>query len=194
MTKNKKVIDKSSSGDEKTQRSEQHQQRRSSRKLSEYGRQLQEKQKIKEAYGVRETQLRRFFDNATKQKGATGETLLSILERRLDNVLYRLKLTVTRRQARQIIVHGHVRVNGKHVYSPSYLVSIDDVITLAPNVVNKTAFVEQVVDKRLNIGIKVPDWLELDKTQRTGRVLRIPVRADVQMPIEESLVVEFYSK
>jgi len=194
MTKNKKVIDKNSSGDDKTQRSEQHQQRRSSRKLSEYGRQLQEKQKVKEAYGVREKQFRRFFDNATKQKGATGETLLSILERRLDNVLYRLKLTVTRRQARQIIVHGHVYVNGKHVYSPSYLVSVDDVITLAPNVVKKTGFLEQVVDKRLNIGIKVPDWLELDKAQRAGRVLRIPVRADVQMPIEESLVVELYSK
>jgi small subunit ribosomal protein S4 len=193
MTKSKKLVDKNG-GDDKVQRSEQQQQRRSARKTSEYGRQLEEKQKVKEAYGMREQQFRRFFKNAEKQKGATGETLLSMLERRLDNVLYRLKLSVTRRQARQIIVHGHVRINGKHVYSPSYLVNINDAISLAPTALQKTVFLEQVVDKRLNIGIKVPEWLELDKSHRVGRVLRMPVRADVQMPIEEHLIVELYSK
>src|SRR5437868_6995047 len=179
MTKSKSLVEKNS-GD-KSERSEQQVQRRTARKLSEYGKQLQEKQKVKEAYGVSEEQFRRFFGNAVRKKGATGETLLSSLERRLDNVMYRLKLAVTRRQARQIIVHGHVYVNGKRVSSPSYLVSVGEVISLAPTVLTKQAFVEQVVDKRLNIGIKVPEWLELDKAQRTGRVLRMPVRADVQM-------------
>lgn len=192
MTKSKSLVEKNS-GD-KSERSEQQVQRRAARKLSEYGKQLQEKQKVKEAYGVSEEQFRRFFGNAVRKKGATGETLLSSLERRLDNVMYRLKLAVTRRQARQIVVHGHVYVNGKRVSSPSYLVSVGEVISLAPTVLTKQAFVEQVVDKRLNIGIKVPEWLELDKAQRTGRVLRMPVRADVQMPIEEHLIVELYSK
>ena len=167
---------------------------RRGRKLSEYGKQLEEKQKVKRMYGVLEKQFRRFFRNAVQLKGATGEILLSLLERRLDNVLYRLKLATTRRQARQIIVHGHVLVNGKKVYSPSFLVSIDDEISLAPNVLDKKVFVEQVIDKRLNIGIKVPEWLELDKGNRKGHVLRLPVRSDVQAPIEEHLIVELYSK
>ena len=96
------------------------------KKLSEYGKQLSEKQKVKEVYGVLEKQFRRFFDIARKEEGGAGENLLSLLERRLDNVVYRLKLAVTRRQARQIIVHGHILVNGKKAYSPSMLVSIDD--------------------------------------------------------------------
>lgn len=164
------------------------------RKLSEYGRQLSEKQKIKEMYGMRERQFRRFFDMAVKSSGATGEVLLSMLERRLDNVLYRLKLANTRRQARQIIVHGHVLVNARKVYSPSYLVSVNDQITLAQNVADKKEFLEQVIDKRLNIGIKVPEWLELNKQDRKGLVLREPARADIKSPIEEQLVVELYSK
>lgn len=164
------------------------------RKLSEYGKQLSEKQKIKEMYGMREKQFRRFFDLAVKSSGATGEVLLSLLERRLDNVVYRLKMANTRKQARQIIVHGHVLVNSRKVYSPSYLVSVNDQITLAQNVVNKTVFLEQVVDKRLNIGIKVPEWLELNKQDRKGLVLREPARVDIKSPIEEHLVVELYSK
>ena len=122
------------------------------------------------------------------------EDLLSFLERRLDNVIYRLKLATSRSQARQIIVHGHVLVNAKKVYSPSYLVSINDEISLAENVVKKVTFLEQVIDKRLKIGIKVPEWLELDKAERKGRVLRYPVRTDIQVPIEEHLIVELYSK
>lgn len=165
------------------------------RKLSEYGKQLEEKQKVKRLYGVREQQFRRFFKNAAQtREGAPGENLLSLLERRLDNTLYRLKMATTRSQARQVIVHGHVLVDGKKVYSPSYLVSVGEVITLAPNVTEKKGFLEQVIDKRLNIGIKVPEWLELDKHNHLGRVLRVPVRSDIQVPIEEHLIVELYSK
>jgi small subunit ribosomal protein S4 len=164
------------------------------RKLSEYGKQLLEKQKVKEMYGVREKQFKRFFRLATKSQDAPGETLLSLLERRLDNTLYRLKLASSRAQARQIVVHGHVLVNGKKVYSPSFLVNINDVVSFAPNVADKKTFLESVVDKRLNIGIKVPEWLELNKQSRTGQIVRLPVRTDIQVPIEEHLIVELYSK
>lgn len=175
---------------EKTEKSQKR-----TRKLSEYGRQLEEKQKVKEIYGVREKQFKRFFKNAAQMRaGSPGENLLIFLERRLDNTLYRLKLATTRAQARQVIVHGHVLVNGKKVNSPSYQVSVNEVITLASNVADKANFLEQVIDKRLNVGIKVPEWLELDKQKRLGRILRFPVRADVQMPIEEHLIVELYSK
>lgn len=165
------------------------------KKLTEYGRQLDEKQKVKQMYGVREKQFRRFFTMAVKRReGAPGENLLSLLERRLDNTIYRLKMATSRAQARQIIVHGHICVNGKKVYSPSFLVNVDDEISLAENVLNKEVFLEHVVDKRLKIGIKVPEWLELNKKERRGRVLRYPVRTDIQAPIEEHLIVELYSK
>ncbi|MGE0207189.1 MAG: 30S ribosomal protein S4 [Candidatus Babeliales bacterium] len=164
------------------------------KKLSEYGRQLAEKQKVKEMYGMRERQFKRFFKIAEQSEEATGSMLLSLLERRLDNVVYRLKLATTRTQSRQIIVHGHILVNGKKVYSPSYLVSINDVISLMPNVLEKTVFLEQVIDKRMKVGIKVPEWLELDKKDRKGKILRFPVRTDIQVPIEDHLIVELYSK
>lgn len=164
------------------------------RKVTEYGRQLQEKQKVKEMYGLREKQFVRFFGIATRSQEATGETLLSLLERRLDNVVFRLKLTSTRAQARQIVVHGHVVVNGQKVHSPSYLVSLNDEVSLVPQVATKATFLEQVIDKRLNTAVKVPEWLELDKKDRKGRVLRFPVRSDIQVPIEEYLIVELYSK
>lgn len=164
------------------------------RKLSEYGTQLQEKQKVKQIYGVREKQFVRMFEQANRSKTAPGELLLSMLERRLDNVVYRLKLSTTRVQARQIIVHGHVRVNGAKVTSPSVQVTVGDSITIAPDVLNRTKFLEEVIDKRLNIAVKVPDWLELNKQDRTGIVLRDPVRADIQYPIQEHYIVELYSK
>jgi len=164
------------------------------RKVSEYGRQLQEKQKVKEMYGVKERQFKRFFGLASRTKAATGETLLTLLERRLDNVVYRLKLATTRAQARQIIVHGHILVNGGKVYSPSYLISIGEEVSLAPVVLNKTAFLEQVIDKRLNTNIKLPEWVELDKKTRKGKILRLPIRSDIQAPVEEHLIVELYSK
>lgn len=165
------------------------------RKLSEYGKQLEEKQKVKHMYGMREKQFRRFFGIAAKSRiGAPGENLLSMLERRIDNTVYRLKFASTRAQARQIVVHGHILVNGAKVYSPSFQVSVNDVISLASNVTDKAAFLDQVIDKRLKVGIKVPEWLELNKDNRTGRVLRNPVRSDIQVPIEEHLIVGLYSK
>lgn len=167
---------------------------RRNRKLSDYGIQLLEKQKVKCIYGVYEKQFKRFFSLAVRAEGSPGDNLLSLLERRLDNTIYRLKFTVTRAQARQVVVHGHVLVNGRKVYSPSYFVSVGDVITLAPNVAEKAKFLEQVVDKRLNIGIKVPEWLELDKKDRKGTILRMPIRSDIQAQIEEHLIVELYSK
>jgi small subunit ribosomal protein S4 len=172
----------------------QHGKRVGAKKLSEYGKQLQEKQKVKMLYGVLERQFRCFFEKASKAKGATGENLLSLLERRLDNVLFRLKMAFSRSQARQIIVHGHVDVNGKRVKSPSFIIKEGDVITLAPGVEKKAQFLSLVVDKRMNIGIKVPEWLELDKKERKGTVLRLPIRSDVSVPIEEHLIVELYSK
>lgn len=176
----------------RTEQQQQHAKR--ARKKSEYGRQLDEKQKVKELYGMRERQFKRFFDLALHSKGATGEELLSLLERRLDNVVYRMKFSTTRRQARQIIVHGHIVVNGHKVYSPSFLVSVGDVVTLAANVPAKAIFVEQVVDKRAAATVKVPDWVEVDRKTHTGRILRLPVRVDVQIPVEEYLIVELYSK
>lgn len=175
-------------------RSEQRASRSSNKKLSEYGRQLLEKQKVKKMYGVREKQFKRFFKDASSQQGAPGENLLSLLEQRLDNVLYRLKLAVTRRQARQIITHGHVLVNSKRVYSPSSIMNVGDIISFVENVTSKAKFLEQAIDKRLNIGIKVPEWLELNKHDRKGQVLRAPIRSDIQVPIEEHMIVELFSR
>lgn len=164
------------------------------RKTTEYGRQLLEKQKVKHMYGVREKQFKRFFAIATKSREATGEALLTLLERRLDNVVFRLKYAATRIQARKLVVHGHFCVNGKKVSSPSYLVSVGDVITLSPRSAEKAGLMSEVVDKRLNSTVKVPEWLELNKQDRKGNVLRFPVRADIQAPINENSIVELYSK
>jgi small subunit ribosomal protein S4 len=164
------------------------------RKISEYGKQLLEKQKVKCIYGMREKPFRRFFSEAMRQKGNTGEVLLSLLERRLDNVLYRLKLSTTRSQARQLIVHGHVRVNGSRVKSPSYLVSIGDKIGFGERTLSSKILVEHAIEKRMNIGIRLPEWLELNKEQHSGSILRIPARQDVTAEVEEHLIVELYSK
>jgi len=172
----------------------QHGKKAGTKKLSEYGKQLQEKQKVKLMYGVLERQFYRFFKNASKQRGVTGETLLSLLERRLDNVVFRLKMAISRTQARQMIVHGHISVNGKRVDSPSYVVDVDDAISLAESTLSNQTFIENVVDKRMNMGIKVPDWLELQKKDRKGIVLRLPIRSDITVPVEEHLIVELYSK
>ena len=172
----------------------QHGRRFGGKKLSEYGKQLREKQKVKIMYGVRERQFRRFFDLASKQKGVTGEILLSLLERRLDNVLFRLKMAFSRDQARQMIVHGHVLVNGGRVGSPSYIAKEQDVISLSQQTLGSKEFLQNVIDKRLAMGIKTPEWLELQKDERKGVVLRLPIRSDVTVPIEEHLIVELYSK
>lgn len=164
------------------------------KKLSEYGQQLKEKQDLKKSYGMLERQFRNFFEKASRAEGSAGENLLSMLERRLDNVVYRLKFTVTRAQARQLVVHGHITINGKKVYSPSCLVHVGDVVAIVPSSLTSENFVKSVVDKRLNMGIKVPEWLELNKNEYKGSVLRLPVRADIQTPVQENLIVELYSK
>jgi small subunit ribosomal protein S4 len=163
-------------------------------KVTEYGRQLQEKQKVKEAYGVRENQFKRFFEIAARSREATGETLLTLLERRLDNVVYRLRLSTTRRQARQVIVHGHMLVNGVRVTSPSYLVHVGDVVHLATRSSESETFVKTVIEKRAAANVKVPEWLEHDRKAHSGRVIRFPVRADVSIQVNENFIVELYSK
>lgn len=172
----------------------QHGKRTGGRKLSEYGRQLQEKQRVKVIYGMRESQFRRFFSLAARETGVTGETLLSLLERRLDNVVYRLRMAISRIQARQLIVHGHIVVNGRRVSSPSFLVKVGDEISLTATTLKNTTFVESFIDKRMSIGTKVPEWLEVQKKDRKGVVLRLPIRSDITMPVEEHLIVELYSK
>ena len=173
----------------------QHGKRAGSKKVSEYGRQLEEKQKVRLMYGILERQFQRFFEIATKQVGITGENLLCLLERRLDNVVYRLKMAISREQARQMVVHGHIAVNGKKVDCPSYLAKEGAVITLVESTLQANkGFVENVIDKRLNSTIKVPEWLELQKKERKGMVLRTPVRADITAQIKEHLIVELYSK
>ena len=172
----------------------QHGKPTNTKKISEYGKQLMEKQKVKRIYGLRERQFHHFFIKASKLKGVRGENLLALLERRLDNVLYRLKMALSRSQARQMIVHGHVTINGARVSSPSFVVSINDEVALSTGTQAKEVFLKNVVDKRMNIGIKVPEWLELNKDDRKGIVMRLPIRSDITIPIQEHLVVEMYSK
>lgn len=168
--------------------------KKSFKRTSGYGLQLAEKQKVKHMYGLREKQFRNVFEKATRMEGTPGENLLSLLERRLDNVVYRLKMAMSVTQARQMIVHGHVLVNGKKVTSPSYSVESGDAVGLKQSSLQKEKFLQEVVDKRLNISIKVPEWLELIKQSRSGKMLRYPVRSDIQFPVEEHLIVELYSR
>jgi small subunit ribosomal protein S4 len=172
----------------------QHAHRIGTKKLTEYGKQLDAKQRVKIMYHMRERQFRRFFDLASKLHGITGENLLSLLERRLDNVIFRLKMAISRIQARQMIVHGHIMVNGKKIDRPSYVVKQGDAISLTPATENNKIFIENVVDKRLATAIKVPEWLDLQKKDRRGVVVRLPLRSDITTPIEEHLIVELYSK
>mgnify|MGYP002713261033 CR=1 FL=1 len=190
----KKSVSTAPQSSKRTHVQQKEESKKPASKMSEYGKQLYEKQNVKEIYGMRKKQFRRFFSIAARKKGATGETLLSLLERRLDNVMFRLKLATTRAQARQVISHGHVYVNGKKVHTASYLVEINDIVSLKPAVFDKQGFVNQVVNKRLATAAKVPEWLELNKAEYKGQVLRHPVRSDIQAPIEEHLIVELYSK
>jgi small subunit ribosomal protein S4 len=160
-------------------------------KLLGFGLQLREKQKVKRIYGLLEKQFRLTFEDAEKSRGITGATLLITLERRLDNILYRLGLAASRAQARQYIQHGHVRVNGKKVTIPAYSVSPGDVVGL------KDGSTENVhVQQALNISRSrgVPVWLELDPEKPQGKVLSLPTREDLTMPVQENLIVELYSK
>lgn len=164
------------------------------KKSSEYGKQLKEKQKVKEMYGMREAQFRRFFAIAKKSKDATGDTLLNLLERRLDNIVFRLKLAKTRLAARKIIVHGHIEINGKRVYSPSIIVSVNSIVSLSSKIISHVNFMKNEVEVSLARSIRIPDWLELNKAEYKGRILREPEAADIQATINISSIVELYSK
>ncbi len=160
-------------------------------KQSEYGRQLREKQKMKRIYGVLERQFRRYFDIASRQKGITGENLLQLLERRLDNVVYRLGFAPSRRAARQLVRHRHFAVNGRVVDIPSYLVKPGDRIQVREK--SRTLDVIHTSMRRVKEGRLVP-WLELDKAALVGTFREIPSRQDIPVNVSEQLVVELYSK
>lgn len=160
------------------------------RKPSEYGLQLREKQKAKRAYGVMETQFHRYFETAERQKGITGENLLILLERRLDNVIYRMGFGASRPQARQIVRHGHVLVNGKKVNIPSYLVDVNDVITIR----EKSAEQEHFKALREGTNRVIPKWLTVDNENLKATVTALPAREDVDLTLQEHLIVELYSR
>ncbi len=161
-------------------------------KLVGYGLQLREKQKVKRMYGVLENQFRIYFFRAERQKGITGENLLVLLERRLDNVVYRLGFATSRSQARQWVRHGHIFVNGRRVTIPSFSVKPEDVVSLHPNSV-KNEFILRSVETIPTRG-GVPSWLELDTQNLQGKIVSLPKREHIQIPIEEQLIVELYSK
>jgi small subunit ribosomal protein S4 len=160
-------------------------------KFSEYSVQLREKQKLRRMYGVLEGQFRRYFQMADRAKGVTGETLLQLLERRLDNIVYRVGFATSRSEARQLVRHGHFRVNGRKVNVPSYLVRAGDMITVRERS-QKVARIQGALELAQRRG--VPDWLEVTPESFAGRVKALPVRSDLTMPINEKLVVELYSK
>lgn len=164
--------------------------RRTNRKVSEYGMQLKEKQKAKFIYGVLEKQFRGYYDKAKKMQGVTGENLLG-LERRLDNVVFRLGLANTRRQARQLVRHGHFTVNGKLVDIPSALVSANDVIAVAEKS-QASAFFKEL--KESSNALSAPAWLQADQSNLTGTVTRFPNREEIDVPVNEQAIVELYSK
>ncbi|MEO0095644.1 MAG: 30S ribosomal protein S4 [candidate division WOR-3 bacterium] len=161
------------------------------RKLTSYATQLREKQKVKAMYGVLETQFRRFFQKAVRMPGATGENLLILLERRLDNVVYQLGFASSRTMARQIVKHGHILIDGKKVDIPSYLVKPNQVISLSEKI-RKNVNIKRALEER--DPEKMTGWLKLDKENMTGTVLRLPKREDITVPLQENLIVELYSK
>ncbi len=162
------------------------------KKQSEYGLQLVEKQKVKFIYGILEKQFHIYYNKVSKMPGKTGENLLTYIERRLDNVVFRLGLAATRREARQLVNHGHFTVNGKKVNIPSYIVNVGDEIEV------KESSRTSVVFTRLNdadmLITETPAWLERDKEAFKGKVVRLPLREDIDFPVEEHLIVELYSK
>jgi small subunit ribosomal protein S4 len=167
----------------------QHGQRQ--RKLAEYGIQLREKQKIKRIYRVLERQFRNYFKEAVRRKGVTGEILLQLLETRLDNSVYRLGFGLSRRQARQLVNHGHFSVNGRKVNIPSYQLRIGDVVEVVSGSREAGAIVEAV---RSTAGRRTPAWLSVDTAAMSGRVGSIPTREQIDTQVNEALVVEFYSR
>ncbi|AFV12732.1 30S ribosomal protein S4 [Thermacetogenium phaeum DSM 12270] len=161
------------------------------KKITEYGLQLREKQRARRIYGVLERQFRRYFEMAERQKGVTGENLLRLLERRLDNVVYRLGFARSRPEARQLVRHGHFTVNGRRVNIPSYLVRVGDEIAVS----EKSREIPLFKEIAETIAQKTPPpWLEVDAERMRGRVAGIPAREDIDVPIQEHLIVELYSR
>ena len=160
-------------------------------KMVGYGIQLREKQKVKRVYGVLENQFRRFFESAARHRGVTGVMLLQALETRLDNVVYRLGFATSRPQARQLVRHGHFLINGKKVDIPSYAVKMGDEVRVR-EASAKSAVVAHAIDEVKGRG--VPEWLQVDAANTLGRVLSIPTREQINLPVQEQLIVELYSK
>ncbi len=160
------------------------------KKVSEYGAQLKEKQKVKFVYGILEKQFHKYYLKAANMKGVTGDNMLQLLELRLDNVVYRLGLAKTRRMARQIVGHGHIRVNGEKVDIPSYSVKVGDVITLR----QRSAEMDMFKVLREGTTAVTPKWLTFDAPNLTGTVNALPAREDIDLAIAENMIVEFYSR
>lgn len=160
-------------------------------KFSEYSLQLREKQKLKRMYRLLEGQFRRLFDKADRAKGITGESLMILLERRLDNMVYRLGFANSRAEARQLVRHGHFLVNGRKIDIPSALLKVGDVVTVRERS-HKVVRIQEALELSQRRG--VPEWLEVDRPNFTGRIRALPARSDLTMPINEKLVVELYSK
>ncbi len=160
-------------------------------KLSEYGIRLREKQKLRRIYGVSESQFRKYFEIASRQRGLTGENLIKLLERRLDNVVYRMGFATSRRDARQLVAHGHIMVNGRKVDIPSYLVKPGDVIEVKEKSKNLER-IKNAVEMAEFRG--VPSWMEVDYENLKGVFKAVPERSEIQIPVNETLIVEFYSK
>jgi len=165
-------------------------QTKSRKKVSEYGVQLREKQKVKRAYGMMESQFHKYYTIAERMKGKTGDNLLSLLESRLDNVVFRLGLADSRAQARQTVLHGHILVNGKKIDIASYIVQVGDEISVK----KKSADTERFKEIREGEARTMPSWLSMDNANLTGRVVAAPAREDIDLTIEEHLIVELYSK
>jgi len=159
------------------------------KKVSDYGTQLREKQKAKRFYGVQETQFRNLFDKAAQKKGMTGENLLVMLETRMDNVVFRLGFASSRKEARQLVTHGHFTVNGKKLDIPSAMVSAGDVIKVKEKSMNSPKFKEI-----REMSISVPSWMSVDVERLEGKIIAMPRREEIDTPIEEHLIVELYSK
>lgn len=160
-------------------------------KLSDYGLQLREKQKVKRIYGIMEKQFKNYFEKATKMKGVTGENLLKLLERRLDNVVYRMGFAINRRQARQLVRHGFFLINGKKVDIPSYLLRPGDVVEIIAEGKDKDLIKDNLA---LAEQRGFPVWTEINVAEMKGKFVRIPEREEMQLPVHEQLIVEFYSK
>ncbi len=161
------------------------------RKVSEYGLQLKEKQKAKFIYGVLERQFRNYYEKAKTMQGVTGENLLILLERRIDNVIFRLGFANTRRQARQIVRHGHITVNGKRVDIPSALVKVGDTIEVCEKSQSNELF---KMMKETNNALSAPAWLESDQANLKGNVVRFPSRDEIDVPVNEQSIIELYSR